>query len=339
MFESMWNDGTAEPGRVPSQLLRLLVTGVDSPVGCNLADWFSRRASVIGLFREHPVKLPECQIDRWEWTRPGDLGRWIRETKPHWIIHCGPFARGSWDLPLDTDRLDKKSFPHIGLERAVCRALLDGSQRVGARLTVLSTDAVFSGPRMFHDEQSSALSEHPAARAAIAMEAALEDSGALVVRTHAYGWSPCEDDLSFADRVWLGLTEGLPYAADPHACATPILAADLAQRLYLAYERQVRGLYHIAGAERTSEARFAGELASLAGLPLPGGESPVAAHRRSAPANLRETSLNTRRAQRDLAYPMPMLCQGLAGLIAQVRDGRRHRLQGHLASRGRAEAA
>jgi dTDP-4-dehydrorhamnose reductase len=192
---------------------------------------------------------------------------------------------------------------------------------------------------MFHDEQSSALSNSPLARAAIAMEAALEGSGALVVRTHAYGWSPREDDLSFAERVWLGLTEGLPHAADPHACATPILAADLAQRLYLAYERQLRGLYHIAGAERTSAARFAGELASLAGLPLPRRESPLASHGLSASENLRETSLNTRRARCDLDYPMPMLCQGLAGLLDQLRDGTRDRLCGRLASRSHAEAA
>jgi dTDP-4-dehydrorhamnose reductase len=192
---------------------------------------------------------------------------------------------------------------------------------------------------MFHEEQSSALSKHPVARAAVAVEAALEGSGALVVRTHAYGWSPREDELSFAERVWLSLTEGLPCAADPHAYATPILVADLAQRLYSAYQRQLRGLYHIAGAERTSAARFAGELALLAGLPLHGGESQAATPGPSAPGNFRETSLNTRRAQRDLVSSMPMLRQGLAGLLAQLRDGTRERLQGRTRNSAHAEAA
>ncbi len=221
----------------------------------------------------------------------------------------------------------------------MCRALVDASQRAEARLTVLSTDAVFAGPRMFHDEHSSALSKHPLARAAVAMERALEGSGALVVRTHAYGWSPREDELSFAERVWLSLTEGLPCTIDPHAYAAPILAADLARLLWLAYERGLSGLYHIAGAERTSACRFAGELASLAGLPLPGGHAQAAMPVPSESKNLRETSLNTRCAQRDLASPMPMLRQGLAGLLAQIRDGARERLQGRLRTSAHAEAA
>lgn len=333
MFDSTWHFDAVGPGGPSRRPLRVLVTGVDSLVGCNLADWFARRASVVGLYRDHAVTLPECQLDRWEWTRPSALARNIREAKPHWIIHCGPLACGSWDRWNDVDRLDD------ALERAVCQALVKASQRVEARLTVLSTDAVFSGPRMFHDEDSPALGKDAFARGAIAVERTLEEVDALVVRTHAYGWSPRDDEPSFAEQVWRSVTEGLPCEADPNAYATPILAADLAERLHRAYERRLRGVYHIAGAERVSAARFAGELASLAGLPLPDRLFEATTPGLSASESLRETSLNTRRAQRDLAYSMPLLRQGLAGLLAQLRDGTRERLRGRLTSRAHAEAA
>jgi dTDP-4-dehydrorhamnose reductase len=331
MFGSTRDFDAAEAGRSPGRPLRLLVTGIDGGVGCNLADRFARRANVIGLYRDHPVTLPECQVDRWEEPRPGAVARLIRETRPHWIIHCGPFARGSWDLAEHS--------PCAREERAVCRALADASQRTGAQLTVISTDVVFAGPRMFHDEQSPATSRHPFARAAIAVERTLAASGALVVRTHAYGWSAREEDLSFAERVWLALAEGVPCPTNPHACATPILAADLAEMLWLAYRRELSGLYHIAGAERISACRFADELASLAGLSVANVPTQPGLPASSAAEDLQETSLNTRRAHRDLAHPMPMLREGLIRFVAQIQDGTRARLQGRTRNSARPAAA
>jgi dTDP-4-dehydrorhamnose reductase len=181
---------------------------------------------------------------------------------------------------------------------------------------------------MFHDEDSPAPGRDVFSRGAMAVERVLEDTETLVVRTHAYGWSPRDDESSFAEQVWRSIAEGVPCEADPDAYATPILAADLAERLHRAFERKLHGVYHIAGAERVSAARFAAELASLAGLPLPDGLFGAATPGLPASESLRETSLNTHRAQRDLASSMPLLRQGLAGLLAQLRDGTRERLRG-----------
>jgi dTDP-4-dehydrorhamnose reductase len=318
----------AEPVVCPDRSIRLLVTGVDGPIGCSLADWLSRRIDVVGLYRNHPVTLARCRIARWEDARLDALARLVREARPRWVIHCGPFARGSWDLW-------DEALTDIAHERAVCRALIDASQQLDARLTVLSTDAVFAGPRLFHDEQSPAMSNHPLARAASAVERTFEGSGALVVRTHVFGWSPREEGPSFAERVWLALTEGAACPIDRHAYATPILAADLAQLLWLAYQRRLYGVCHIAGAERTSASRFGSELASVAGIGPPDrstrGPGPT-----RGPA---ETSLDTRRARRQLGCPMPMLREGLARFVDQIRDGTRARLRGTSNTSARAEAA
>jgi dTDP-4-dehydrorhamnose reductase len=258
------------------------------------------------------------------------IRRMVRGAGPDWIVHCGPLACGSWDLP--------SKCPAPAEETAVCGELLDAAEHLGASLTVVLTDAVFAGPRMFHDEQSPMAGQEPLAMAAREVERLLEGRRALVVRTHAYGWGSRAAEPTFAERVWMALAEGLPCPLDPRRHATPILASDLADTLWLAYRRGLEGLYHIAGAERASAVRFAHELAGLAGLPMPdqAAEPRTAA---SPAGSVWETSLDTRRARQELGRPMPMLREGLARFVAQVRDGTRTQLQSSSAVLARPEAA
>jgi len=316
--------------------LRVLIAGVDGMIGGNLAYWYSRRASVIGLCSHHPVMLPDCQVVHWKDHEPSDLACLIRETRPHRIIHCGPLARGSWDLthePNESPPVDGRR------ERAICRALFDGAKRSDAQLTVLLSDAVFDGPCVFHDEKTPPVSRDAVSRASATIQRALEDSGALVVRTHAFGWSPSAHASTFAERVWLAITEGLPCVFDPHSFSTPIFAADLAKLLWQAQQRGLSGVYHIAGAERTSALGFASELASLAGMTLPRQATKRDSCTTPRGRQARETSLNSGRIRRELACALPMLREGLAGLLTQLRDGTRARLQGRAQCGIQTEAA
>jgi dTDP-4-dehydrorhamnose reductase len=280
-------------------------------VGSNVAGWLARRAAAIGLSRDRPPVIPGCQTVSWDPSRQDAVLRVVREVRPEWIIYCGPFSRGSWDLP-DT-------VPPVNQEIALCKAFLDASRRRDAQLTVVSTDAVFAGPRLFHDERSQGAGPHAFGRAAMEVECALEGSGALVVRTHAYGPSPRDGEPCFAEKAWLALAEGLPCELDPHCHATPILATDLAGLLRLAYQRRIEGVCHIAGAERTNPPRFAAELASLAGLTWPGRTAKAEVPTLSASDGAGETSLDTRLARRELNRPMPMLREGLARFVDQIR--------------------
>ena len=326
-----------EPAQRPAPVPRVLVTGVDGAVGANIALWLGRRAEVFGLYEDHQVALPGCEIDRWDPRRPAMIRGMVRGAGPNWIVHCGPLACGSWDLFQNFRSL--KDFGSLrAQETAVCGELLDAAEHLGASLTSVLTDAVFAGPRMFHDEQSPAAGQEPPAMAARGVERLLEGRRALVVRTHAYGWGSRAAEPTFAERVWMALAEGLPCPLDPRRHATPILASDLADILWLAYRRGLEGLYHVAGAERASAFRFAHELAGLAGLPMPdqAAEPPTAV---SPAGSVWETSLNTRRARQELGRPMPMLREGLARFVAQVRDGTRAQLQSSSAVLAQPEAA
>ncbi len=309
---------------------KLLVTGVDGMVGANLALSLANRFDVLGLFERHPVSLPGCRTAAWEPAAAADWAGRIRRARPRWIIHCGPMAAGSWDVPQEC--------PDGAQEAGICALLAKLSGEVGGRLTVISTDAVFAGPRLFHDETAPATSRRAFARAAGQAEQALEGTAALVVRTHAYGWSPVGAPPGFAERVWQSAVEAVPARFDPDRHATPILAGTLAELLWLAYRRGLEGRYHITGAERTSAYRFAVELAGAFGLQscALGDPDPL---EDPCPDHLHETSLSTRRARRDLRRPMPMLREGLEGFAEQAESGFRARLQGCTAPPAAAAAA
>jgi dTDP-4-dehydrorhamnose reductase len=298
---------------------KLVITGLDTVVGANLAVALADRCSIVGISKSRLVRPDGCGAELWNSDGPGKLGDLVIQENPEWIVHCGPFARSSWDVPQEV--------PDAEAEAAKCRLLVDLARQTGAQLTVLSTDAVFAGPRLFHAETAPVSNQQPFALSARYVEQTLEGAGTLVVRTHAYGWTPADCEPCIGERIWRDLTEAseIWVPADRHA--TPILATDLAEFLWLAYRHQLTGLCHIAGAERTSAYRFAAELASSCGLGSAPGRRGNLPSYLPADTCLAETSLSSRLAQQTLHRPMPMLREGLDRFIAQARNGHRARLQ------------
>ena len=268
--------------------MKLLVLGVDSVVGANLALSWAEHYAVCGLFRRQPVALDGCSTARFDPENVAAVQALVRQESPGWIVYCGPFGRGSWDIG--------EEIPDAEAEARLCARLADTADTLGARLTILSTDAVFggsdqtgtgsrrfsekqpelgatrvpvrvlsepcSGSRLFHDELSEPAGSDPFAVAARRVEQSVQGRPVLVVRTHAYGWSPMDDEPDCAERVWQSMAEGRACVLDPRRYATPILATDLAGLLDRACRIGLTGLYHIAGEERISEYCFAAALAA-----------------------------------------------------------------------------
>jgi dTDP-4-dehydrorhamnose reductase len=297
----------------------LLVIGAESTVGANVACTLADAFQVVGLSRSAEVELGGCRTIACEFTE-AELAHWVEEVAPAWVVFSGALARSSWD---------EADVPGqwLAAEPRLASAAAAAAQRVGARLTLISTDAVFAGPQMFHAEHSTTSVSSPLSEAALAAEQAvvqgIGDSQGLVVRTHAYGWSPTTHEIGFAEHFWQSLQAGLPVAADAHRHATPILATDLAGLLHAAYRAGLHGVLHIAGAERTNPRRFAHELAATLGLP----RGPQLAAAEMAWQRAKETSLISRRAQQALQQPLPMLREGLRRFVAQLDNGYRDRVR------------
>lgn len=299
-------------------MLKVLVTGVDELVGANVAWTLAERCEVLALSGRGTAPA-DCRLLDCDPNDPRDVGRHILAEAPQCVIHCGSLARSAWDL---ADAL-------LDAEHEACLAadLLEAAEQIDSRLIVVSTDGLFSGPRMFHAEEARPNAAGRAREAASAVEQALAGSSALVVRTHAYGWSPAGGEASFAERLWNLLTSGEPCEADAERHATPILASDLAELLYKAMLLQLTGVIHMAGAERTSPFRFAAALAAAGGFA--GRQVRVSDGAPPRRGNVNETSLNTQLVRRQLGAPLPLLREGLARFVTQAHNGYRDKLGGN----------
>ncbi len=296
---------------------RMLVTGVDRAPGCNLALALADRYEVLGIYEERAVSTAALCTAACDLSQPAAIRRLVDEWRPRAIVHCGVLSAASWDPPADG--------PAASREPQIAAQLAQLALELGARLTVLSSDAVLAGPRMFHEEDWPTAGAGPLAASAREMEQALEGSGALVLRTHAYGWSPAARAAGFAERLFDELATGRPMASCGLRHATPILDTDLAELVARADERRLQGLYHLAGAERTSPWGFAVALAAAMGLPQP--PASATSDEPAEPLSQDETSLNSRRARRALAMATPMLAEGLERFVAQAQGGWRDRWQ------------
>ncbi len=199
---------------------KLLVVGVDTTIGANLALACADTFEVLGTASRAGLAFDgfDCRT-----TAAGDANNLVNIAagfRPDWILHTGSLSASAWDLPA--------SDPAWSQELPMVCGLLEFARSKATCLTVLLTDAVFAGPRMFHDEAAPTASIHPAAPYALALEQLLSDTIALVVRTHAYGWAPAGGESGLAERIYQGLSSGAPVMPDGRRYATPILASDLA---------------------------------------------------------------------------------------------------------------
>jgi dTDP-4-dehydrorhamnose reductase len=301
---------------------RLLVTGIDYPLGNNLARALTGRCDVFGVFNRYALESPGISTAHCEAGDLKTLAGLVHEWQPKWILQCGPLAVSSWDTATAENEADDE--PDVAAQLATLAA------QSGARLTVVSSDVVFCGPRLFHEEGWPALNATPHADRVRDMERAVEGTDALVVRTHAYGWSPVPELAGFAQRAVEALSGGTAIDADGLRHATPILATDLAELLWRAHELRLHGLYHMAGAERISPWGFVNELAAALGLRC---RVPCDTTGRSFDDTHDETSLNSKRARRALEMATPMIREGLDRFVAQAYDGWREHW--HLVAHGR----
>jgi dTDP-4-dehydrorhamnose reductase len=287
---------------------RLLVTGIDRAVGANLAMAWAQHHEVVGIACAQVVSLPGVELLDCGPLAPDRLAAWVARAGVHRVIHCGTLADPAWVLPDEPPAPQRE--PHD------TAALADAARAAGAALTVLCTDGVFAGPRVFHAEDAP-LGAGPWAEAARAVEAVLRAGPHLLVRTHAFGFSPTSDARDFAQQAYEALAQGQLPPIQPGRYATPIVASRLAWLLEKCWLAGMQGTVHLAGAERASMRRFALELALACGLspprPVPWGEAAATPPRPAA-----ETSLLCSRAERCLGVSMPLLRESLQEFAQQA---------------------
>ncbi|MDZ4819178.1 MAG: sugar nucleotide-binding protein [Planctomycetota bacterium] len=240
----------------------------------------------------------------------------VGELHPDKVVHCGGLCTSAWDCATSINWSDEAESANL---------LAAAAAQAGAAILFFSSDAVFAGPRIFHEEDSPINDTCAVSIARCQIEQAIlhQAPDALILRTHSYGWS--RHNASFAQKSYEALSQGIPIVVDGTSHSTPILASDLAAIVERAFRHHLHGLYHCSGAERTNQFRFAEELAMIAGFDrqLIRTIKPPAIEDSIAPVHCPETSLNCRQARRALAMPLPLLRAGLSRFVEQNTNGYR----------------
>lgn len=307
----------------------VLIVGIDSVIGANLALCLVDRYSVHGLWQREPIFLDGCAVSACPEEHEHSVRKWVATVRPRWIVYCGPAARSAWQTSPAAAAIQEPEERQPQIVAGARNWVIAASQS-DCPFTMISSDAVFTGPWMFHAETSRSYCPTPQALTLRAAERAVIETcpNALIVRTHAFGWSPGTSSGSgWIEDMLCDLRQCTLPPADTFRHATPILATDLAVVLERAYRTGLSGVYHVAGTERVNPHQFVQRLADRLELPSPTPGSRGTLLDRPAGLGAGETSLRCRKIRKALRLPLPMLDEGLARLRDQHHNGHRDRLQ------------
>jgi dTDP-4-dehydrorhamnose reductase len=296
----------------------ILVIGAETVVGANFCVHWSDRFEVHGRSKAR-VQISGCQISRGP-VDGSDAAALLADVKPCVVVLCTEASRSSWDVTA-------AEIPASLVE--TCIRWARAAQAASAKLVMISSDAVFSGPWMFHDEESECFCPSQSAQTIRTAEAAILKNcpGALIARANPFGWSPMPGGA--LESLLATIESRRAIAIDPIRHATPILATDLAELIEQAVATSMSGACHFAGAERVSPLGFAQRLAAQYGLPWLPARRSSALTEPPAGFGAGECSLETKKLRTELCVPMPLLGESFDRLEAQQINGHRERLAPH----------
>lgn len=297
----------------------VLVIGLDTVAGANIATCLSSRYRVVGLTSATPVSLQGCETHTYQEDDVETAQHWLSLIRPDWVVYCGMAANSSWSV--DPTKFSTKD-PVLAVRNWVSAAELHS-----ARFTHISSDAIFTGPWMFHEEDCQGLCESPEAELVRAIEREVSlCNNTLIIRTNVFGWTPAAYGAGQIEKLVQSLQDGSFSELDCYRHGTPLLATDLAAIIEHAYQERLTGTFHVAGGERISPLEFVQRLAKTFDLTVPVLPRATVMNERATGFANGETSLHTRKIRRALSISMPMLDDGLQRLLDQQNNGYLNRL-------------
>ena len=291
----------------------VMITGASGLLGANLLLRAQQRGKdVIAMYHRHKFVVQGVKSLQADLTDKRVVSDLLQRLRPDWIIHCAALTNVNWceEHPADTHRVNVE----------MSRDLAVAAHRVGAGLVYISTDSVFDGKSGHYSEEDAPAPVNVYAESKSAGEEAVrsELERSLIVRTNIYGWN-MQEKQSLAEWILNRLESSQPVPSFYDVVFTPILVNDLSDSILDMIERQLKGLYHVAGTQPCSKYEFASRLADVFGLqnqlvqPVSIGDSLLKAPRP------RNTSLQTSKVSQALGKAMPDLNSGLRRFKA-LRD-------------------
>lgn len=253
---------------------RVLITGGTGLLGKALLETAPAGWETAASFHKNPP--PSEWRDRFlplQLEEPDSADQLFRKVRPDIVIHAA--SVGSVDeaerKPEEVRRVNLEGTQRIG------RACL----RTGARLAFISSNAVFDGRRPPYEEEAPLCPINRYGAIKAETEEWIRQSGLkpLIIRPILiYGW-PFAGGRDNAVTRWVAsLEQGRTIRVANDIVSMPLWAADCAQAVWSALEKELSGIVHVAGQDRVRLDQFARETARAFGLdpelvvPVPSGD-------------------------------------------------------------------
>lgn len=226
----------------------------------------------------------------------------FRSDPPHLIIHCAALSQ-SPACEQDPDlawRVNFQSTEHLAQLTA------------NTRLVFFSTDLVFDGMKGNYSETDAVNPLNVYARTKVAAEnAVLANPRHTVIRTSLNAGPSPGGDRGFDEQLRLAWNKQQKTRLFTDEFRCPIAAAVTARAVWEAVRLDLRGLFHVAGAERLSRweigVLLAGRSTEFASCLVPSSLRDY-----SGPPRAPDTSLNCEKIQERLSFKLPKFSDWLA---------------------------
>jgi dTDP-4-dehydrorhamnose reductase len=227
--------------------MRALVMGASGQVGrALLAALEARGHTAVGTHHRTPVPGTH-QLDL---TDAPAVGRLVADVRPDWIFCAGALTHVDHceDHVADAERLNRDS----------PRALAAAAARAGAGVVLFSTDYVFDGSAGPYAEDDPPRPLSVYGRTKLEGEQAVSATGAraLIIRTTGV-YGPDHQAKNFVYQVIRRCRAGERTRVPADQISTPTYTEDLARAAVELAERDLTGLYHVAGPAALDRYAFA----------------------------------------------------------------------------------
>ncbi len=296
-------------------MTHFLVTGVSGLLGLNFALAVDgKKHMVTGIANTAPMTWASFKNYQCELTAPGSIEKLLDTHKPDVVLHCAAMAN------VDACENDPQAAHRVNGE--LPGEIAAACARRSVRMIQISTDAVFDGSRGNYGEgdETNPLSVYARTKLEGEKEVLDANPDALVARVNFYGWSAA-GNRSLGENFVHNLEAGREMMGFTDVIFCPMNILDLSELLVEVSDLNLRGLYHMTGAQAMSKYDFGVKIAQKFGFD-PGLIKPVSVNESGLKAaRSPNLSLSTEKLRAALGHDLPPFEDGLQKFYDQYRRG------------------
>ncbi len=236
--------------------MKIFITGGSGLLGSKVAEIALEKGyEVYSGYNSHKPEFGEPV--KFDLADPDSVVKAIDDVKPEVIIHSAALT------DVDKCETEKDLAYKINVEGTKIVAKM--AKKLGAFMVYISTDYVFDGEKGMYKEDDETNPVNYYGYTKLLGEKYCQDF--CIARTCViYGAKPASGKINFA--LWLidklEKNESVKIVTDQFI--TPTLNTNLAEMVLECAERELKGIFHLAGATRVSRFEFAKEIAKEFGL-------------------------------------------------------------------------